>query len=204
MHDVPHVPQLNGSRPRLAQPVPHIVSLEAHVGAHLPSVQTFPPWHGAPHAPQLAGSFCVSRHEVPHFVVPPTQTQALMLQNPPAPHCVPHAPQLDGSFTMFTQRALVPLPHGMVVPVHEVWHPPMLHTEVGPQMVPHPPQLFGSLCVSTHAEPHTDSDGIDGVHWHFPATQMSGAPQTVPHVPQLFESELVMLHRAEAPEPHSA
>ena len=140
---------------------------------------------------------------MPHFVVPPTQTQALVLQNPPAPHWVPQAPQLEGSFTMFTQRAPLPLPHCMVVPVHDEWHPPMLHTEVAPQMVPHPPQLLGSFCVSTHAEPQADSDGIDGVHWHFPATQMSGAPQTVPHVPQLLESELVMLQRAAAPEPHS-
>ena len=109
------------------------------------------------HAPQLAGSFCSSTHALPHLVVPPTHTQTLAAQKPPAPHWVPQAPQFEGSFVMFTQRALAPLPHSTVPPVHIAWQPPPLHTEPAPHTVPQVPQLPGSLCVSTHTEPHSVS-----------------------------------------------
>lgn len=59
VHDVPHVPQLKGSRPRFTQLLPHIVSPDAHVEAHVLFVQTCPFAQAVPHAPQWAGSFGV-------------------------------------------------------------------------------------------------------------------------------------------------
>jgi hypothetical protein len=59
VHVVPHVPQLNGSRPRFAQLLPHRVSPAAQLEAQAPAVQTCLAAHAIPHEPQWAGSFCV-------------------------------------------------------------------------------------------------------------------------------------------------
>lgn len=63
-----HAPQLAVSLVKFAQLLPHAVSPEPHVSAHLPAEHTEPEAHTVPHVPQLLPSDCTSTQPELHSV----------------------------------------------------------------------------------------------------------------------------------------
>jgi hypothetical protein len=72
----PHAPQLAGSRARVAQVAPQLVSPTPQVRAQLPEAQSHPAAHPRPHWPQFVGSARRSRQTSPQRVKPGAQAGA--------------------------------------------------------------------------------------------------------------------------------
>ena len=113
MHELPQVPQFEGSVDSFTQAVPHQVR---PVEQQWPALQSWPELQALPQPPQFLSSVSVSTHwgevPAPQSAIP---VPALQVQAPPAqaprPQRWPHEPQLFSSTTVSTHWGEAAGPH---------------------------------------------------------------------------------------------
>jgi hypothetical protein len=224
LHDLPHVPQLDGSlsvfthvfvaaqKSGVAVAQPHVpsarhVSGGAHVpvgggahaavAAHIPFTQAIP-LHDMPHDPQFVGSVLVFAQ-----VLVAEQYVSSEFEHPHAPPWhVSGAEQIEPGHAApqwleSVARSTQPTaPPQSVSPAAQP-HFPATHDSPALQATPQPPQFFGSVCSFEHA-PTVPPMGMQSVvgapQPHTPPPHGTPAGQTFPQVPQLAASDWVLMH----------